>query len=135
MRWGFLFLLYATVMAMRLTWLLLALVLAALMLGVHLYALDNYLYWYYRWLDIPMHVLGGAVMAAAVIGVLRSFRPITFVLVIAAGAIGWEVFEYLFHISTGQPDYLWDTLHDIVNDAFGALVVYVVARYSVWRSR
>jgi len=120
---------------MRLHWLLGALALSLLLLGIHLYALDHYLYWYYRWLDTPVHILGGAMMGAAVVGVLRRFRPYSYVLAIAVGALGWELFEYYFGISTGQPNYVWDTAHDILNDTLGATALYILARYTVWRSR
>jgi hypothetical protein len=120
---------------MRLHWLLIALGLSAVLLIVHLYALEHHLYFYYRWFDTPMHILAGAMMGAAVIGVLLRFRPYSYMLAIAIGAIGWEVFEYAFGLSTGQPDYVWDTLHDILNDVLGAVAIYIIARYTVWRSR
>ncbi len=120
---------------MRLRWLLSAFGLATLLLAVHLYALQYYLYWYYRWLDTPIHILAGAMMGAAVIGVLLKFRPYSYLLAIAIGSLGWEWFEYLFGLSTGQPNYIWDTLHDILNDGLGAASIYILARYTVWRSR
>lgn len=119
---------------MRLPWLLVALALSFVLAGANLYALDNYLYWQYRWLDTPMHILAGIVMGAAVIGVLRKFRPYSYLVFIAVGAIGWEVFEYVFSLSTGQPNYVWDTLHDVLNDALGAILVYIIARFTIWRS-
>jgi hypothetical protein len=119
---------------MRLRWLLIAFVLALVLLGVHLYALDNFLYWYYRWLDTPMHILAGAMMGAAIIGVLLKFRPYAYIGAILVGALGWELFEYHFGISTGQPDYVLDTFHDVLNDLVGAIIMYLIARFTVWRS-
>jgi hypothetical protein len=119
---------------MRLRWLFIALGLAALLLAIHLYALEHFLYWYYRWLDTPMHILAGAMMGAAVIGVLLKFRPYSYIVAILVGALGWELFEYIFGISTGQPDYVLDTFHDILNDFAGAIIIYIIARYTVWRS-
>lgn len=120
---------------MRIHWLLAALGLALLMAAMHFYALANHLYWYYRWLDTPMHILGGAMMGAVLVGLLLRFRPYSYLFGVALGAIGWEIFEYVFGLSTGQPNYIWDTLHDVLNDALGALVVYCIARYTLWRSR
>lgn len=120
---------------MRLRWLLIALALAVVLLGIHLVALQYYLYWYYRWLDTPMHILAGAMMGAATIGVLLKFRPYAYIAVIVIGALGWEAFEYHFGISTGQPHYALDTFHDILNDFLGAIIMYLIARYTVWRSR
>ncbi|KND49989.1 MAG: putative membrane protein (4 TMH) [Parcubacteria bacterium C7867-008] len=119
---------------MRLRWLLGTLLLALILLGVHLYALQNYLYWYYRWLDTPVHILGGTMMGAFIVGVFIKYRPYTYLLGIALGAIGWELFEYYFGISTGQTRYVWDTLHDILNDVIGAVALYVLARFTIWRS-
>jgi hypothetical protein len=90
---------------MRLRWLLIALALSLVLLGIHLYALDNHLYWYYRWLDTPVHIIAGAMMGAAVVGVLLKFRPYSYMIAIAFGSIGWEAFEY------------------------------IIARYTIWRSR
>ena len=126
---------HAKVIAMRLRWLLIALGLALVLLGIHLYALDNHLYWHYRWLDTPVHILAGAMMGAAVVGVVLKFRPYSYLFAIAVGALGWELFENVFGISTGQPNYVWDTLHDILNDALGAVALYVLARFTIWRSR
>ena len=120
---------------MRLRWLLIALALSVMLLGIHLYALAHFWYWHYRWLDTPMHILAGMMMGAAIVGVLLRFRPRVYVLAIILGALGWELFEYVFGISTGQPDYVWDTIHDILNDFLGAIILYVLARYTVWRSR
>ncbi len=119
---------------MRLPWLLTALVASAVLAGLHFNALAHFWYWKYRWLDTPMHLLGGAVLAIFAVALLRSFRPFTFLALMALAAVGWEVFEYVFGISTGQPNYLLDTVHDILNDAIGASFVYVVARFTVWRS-
>src|SRR5687767_1551870 len=103
---------------MRLAWLIIALILAIALASVHLYALPHFWYWYFPWLDVPVHFLGGAFMAAAVIGTLGKFKPRTFLLVVAAGAVGWEVFE--FFINAGrEANFALDTALDLLMDAFG----------------
>lgn len=118
---------------MRLAWLFVALVLAALLAAVHLYALPHFWYWYYPWLDVPVHFLGGAFMAAAVVGVLGSYKPKTFALVVLTGAIGWELFELAINVER-EANFVLDTSLDLLMDALGAIFVYVLARLTIWRS-
>ncbi len=121
-------------MRMRLPWLFAALLTSLVLTIVNMVALQNSWYWQYRWIDTPMHLLGGAVIALFLVGLLKNFRPYVFILGIAVTAIGWEIFEYVFHISTNQPHYFLDTSHDVLNDVIGACFVYIIARLSVWRS-
>jgi uncharacterized membrane protein YeaQ/YmgE (transglycosylase-associated protein family) len=120
---------------MRLRWLITAFLLSLLLAGLHFYALANHLYWYYRWFDTPMHLIAGVMIGTIAVGILLRFRPYSYMGFIALGAIGWEVFEYSFGLSTGQPNYVWDTLHDILNDVIGGVIVYVIARFTIWRSQ
>jgi len=118
---------------MRLPWLIAALILVTALAVVHLYALPHYWYWYFPWLDVPVHFLGGAVMASAVIGVVGTFKPRTFLLLVVGGAIGWELFEYVIYVAR-EANFVFDTALDLLMDALGALAVYLVARITVWRS-
>jgi hypothetical protein len=111
-----------------------ALILSALLLALHLYALDTYFYWYYRWFDIPMHILGGVAVGAFVLAFLSSKRMVLYFPAMIAVVVGWEVFEYIGRISTGQPDYWFDTGFDIVNGLVGAAITLTVAKLSPWRS-
>lgn len=120
-------------MHLRIHWLLAALFSAGILLAAHIYALDTHLYYTYRWLDIPMHMLGGLTVGLLAIAFFDIRRPRAFLALVLAVAIGWEIFEYIFSISTGQPDYWFDTIHDIVNDMVGGIVAYALARYTVWR--
>ncbi|HEY0011144.1 MAG TPA: hypothetical protein VGB97_04550 [Candidatus Paceibacterota bacterium] len=117
---------------MRLAWLFLALVLAALLAGVHTYALTNFWYWYFPWLDVPVHFLGGAFMGAAVVGVLGTYRPKIFLLTVAAGAIGWELFELAINIGR-ESNFILDTSLDLLMDALGITATYLAARLTLWR--
>jgi hypothetical protein len=117
---------------MRLAWLLAALVLAALLAGVHLYALPHYWYWYFPWLDVPVHFLGGAFMGAAVAGVLGAYKPRTFLLVVAFGAISWELFEFSINAER-EANFILDTSLDLLMDALGITVSYAAARLTLWR--
>lgn len=117
---------------MRLAWLCIALVLAALLAGVHIYSLTNYWYWYFPWLDVPVHFLGGLFMGAAVVGFLGKAKPRTFLFVVAAGAIGWELFELIIN-SEREANFLLDTSLDLLMDTLGIVVAYLGARLTIWR--
>ncbi len=119
---------------MNMRWLLATLVLASVLAALHLYALHNYLYWHYRWFDIPMHILGGAMVGASFFAVVPYRSRTLYIAGILFVALGWEVFEYVFRISTGQPQYYFDTAHDVFNDGVGAFISYVFARKTIWRS-
>lgn len=111
---------------MRMPWLLTALVLAGVLLALHLYALATFFYWHHLWFDIPMHILGGAALAALIIAVV-GFRPWIFLFGMLVVVGGWELFENYAHISTGQLDYWFDTSYDMINGLVGAMAVFVVA--------
>ena len=118
---------------MRLSWLLTALLLAALMLGLHVFALETYFYWQYLWFDIPMHILGGAALAAFIIALIGRRRPLLLFLGMLAVVVGWEVFEYIAKIPADAEGYLHDTAFDIVNGLVGASILYAIARVQLKR--
>lgn len=118
---------------MRLTWFLLALVTCTILAGVNYVAVQNYWFWTYRWLDTPMHLLGGFALASLLVAFLFHFRPYHFLAGMVIVAVGWEVFEYALGLP--QPvNYVLDTAHDLLNDTVGASVAYLLARYTIWRS-
>jgi hypothetical protein len=125
---------HATLTVMNRKPLFFALILAALLLALHLHALDGFLYWYYRWLDIPMHILGGAALGAFLLAFFNVRHALAYFFLMFVLVIGWEVFEFIGRISTGQADYWSDTLFDVGNGILGSLLPYLVARFSLWRS-
>jgi hypothetical protein len=120
---------------MRLTWLLLALVLALVLAGVHIYAVEHFLYWKYRWFDTPMHMLGGAAIGTFTVALIGPvWRPWHYLAAVAIVFIGWEVFEAAAGIAVlPGVNYTWDTAHDILNDVLGATAVYIIARFTAWK--
>lgn len=103
---------------------------------VHLIALQLYLYWRFWWLDIPMHVLGGAVAAFGVFAFrdlslpgfgLLAKRLCLVMLFVVLVMIAWEVFEVWAGIPI-QDDYVLDTSIDLTMGFIGGLLGYVVAR-------
>lgn len=108
---------------------------AGLILSViHAIALELYLYWKFWWFDIPMHFLGGVVVALLVFAlydlkilVPRSFLTTFKVLsVVLAVAISWEVYEVMIGIPI-ESDYIFDTASDLVMGLLGGYVGYFVA--------
>lgn len=117
---------------MRYSWLLPALFLSALIAGLQFYAVNNFLYWHYPWFDVPMHLLGGVVIATVLVAFLHDFRPKLFVLFAAVIFVGWEIFELYFGLPR-ETNYFFDTALDMLNDSLGATAVYAIARTTVWR--
>lgn len=81
-----------------------------------------------------MHILGGAMVGASFFAVVPYKSVRLYIAGILLVAVGWEIFEYVFRISTGQPHYYFDTAHDIVNDCIGAFITYLVAKKTIWHS-
>ncbi len=120
-------------MSLRLKWLLFALCSAALLLVLDMWALAQSLFWTHRWIDIPMHILGGVSIGAFCVGLFGRHRPLLFVLLVALFATSWEFFEYVFGLTIEGDLYWLDTTHDLLNGAVGALAAYLVARKTLWR--
>jgi len=118
---------------MRLVWLSCALIISAGLAVLHYYALTESLYWYYVWLDVPVHFIGGLAVAMLLIGVLKVFRPWVFLVGMAAVVAGWELFELAIH-TTRETNFVFDTALDLLMGTLGALMAYILARFTLWRS-
>lgn len=101
---------------------------------LHTLSLVFSLYWVYEWLDIPMHALGGATVALGYqsrFGLTRYSDRLSFGFLGTIGAVmfvgvSWEVYEYI--VGPILPGYAIDTATDLVMDAVGACIGYVVAK-------
>lgn len=101
----------------------------------HISAITFFLYWKYWWLDIITHTLGGISVALGVM-VLQSFiirvpkRYFTMfpiILVVIFVGLLWEWYEVAFGISlVADPDFISDTIIDIVMDILGGALGYFV---------
>lgn len=109
-------------------WLFIALVLTGVMALANQYGYQHNLYTPTSWYDIPMHLLGGASISAFIIGITGKYRPWVFWGGLISVAIGWEIFEFVFNISTQRPGYWFDTIHDVVNDGIGGLCIRYISR-------
>lgn len=110
---------------------------ASTLAGIHIISLELYLYWQHLWLDIPVHMLGGATVALGVFALhdlipkfpSRLLYPIPVLLFVLMASLAWEVFE----IEVGVPiaaNFAVDTMIDLIMDMLGAVIGYVVA-YSI----
>lgn len=100
----------------------------------HYLSLEFYLYWRYLWLDMPMHFLGGTMVALGLfsareffprlpVTVLTFFATVCFVLLVA---VGWEVFEFVFGISSIEANLFRDTVTDLAMGLLGGVVGWFV---------
>lgn len=108
---------------------------AALVLAVtHYFSLELYLYWRYLWLDMPMHLLGGAVVALGYLSLRdfiprlpsRWFRPIIVVGFVFLIAVLWELFEQIIGVEFDHDRYVIDTLSDLIMGLLGGTIGYFV---------
>ena len=90
---------------------------------VQQYALEYYWYWTYWWLDIAMHLAGGVVLGLLV--TTYGSRRFVFVLggVLLIG-LAWEAFEFALGLSITEPNFVSDTVVDLVMDLLGAALAY-----------
>ena len=99
--------------------------------GLHLYFLQLFLYWEQPWLDILMHIVGGALIVITVdlIATTKLFPRYSAsyfghpVIVLIALASGWEIFRYLIATQL-LPNYVADTGLDLVVGLGSGLLTY-----------
>lgn len=122
-------------------WLVLVMVLA--ILGVHILSVDQGWYISIKWIDIPLHIAGGAWVALAFFYLqcrhvlLFSALPFLFSLIAVAGVVmlvgvAWEWFEFGFdyifvpeHAEWRAQLGLVDTMGDLLADLTGGVLVGV----------
>ncbi len=98
---------------------------------IHIIALQLFLYWKFQWFDIPMHFLGGIVVALGLFTLhdlklvikKRHLQIFPIVLLVFAVAMLWEVYELLIGIPI-ESNYVVDTLTDLSMGLLGGLVGY-----------
>jgi hypothetical protein len=91
------------------------------------------LYYELKWLDIPMHIMGGFGVVSLVAAILTYFgKPVSYLQVfiaytIAAGA--WELYEYIHDFVDYQIWNGWfDTTKDYLDGLLGASLAYLLIR-------
>ena len=103
---------------------------------LHVFATTFFLYWTYPWFDIPMHGLGGVLVAFGFLMCMSSYARrdftegllVTVVVVFSVG-VAWELFELAGGITIfGALGYVGDTARDLLMDVVGGAFGYVCAR-------
>lgn len=117
---------------MRLAWLFSALVLSALLATLQFQALEHLWYWEFPWFDTLMHFIGGLAVGTFGVAFLGSWRPWLFLAGMVGIALGWELFELVINAER-EANFAFDTALDILMDAVGMSVAYVLARFTIWR--
>ena len=103
----------------------------------HSIALEHHLYWRFLWIDMPVHMLGGAWAGLFVFWLRLLLRLTSSIAWGVAGAlvfgVAWEIFE----VAAGLPresSYALDTSLDLLMDALGGALAGFCAMY-YWRRR
>lgn len=103
----------------------------------HVLAVIFYLYWFYWWFDIPLHLLGGLCVGFFSIWAFVSYAEDRYeinytrlLLSALAGAfmvgVAWELFEYVQGIDFNSiGSYPLDTLKDMFMDLCGGYFSYL----------
>lgn len=118
---------------MRLRWLIAAFFFCTALAAFNAWAIHELIYWRFVWFDVFMHFLGGVALATLAVGILRRRQPLSFAVFLAIAFVAWEVFEYVFGVPR-ESNYQFDTALDILMDTLGAIFVYIVARFSLWKA-
>lgn len=114
----------------------------ATLAALHLVFVTFSVYDHLDWLDILVHLFAGAVVGLGLLSLsdfsvryLRHLRQHT----VSGGllffiVLAWEVFGYLYLGSSARPDYLSDTIVDIVAGLGGGIIgLYIGRRLAVIR--
>lgn len=108
---------------------------ASVLAAVHVLSLQFFLYWRYLWLDIPVHILGGAVVALSIFVPYdfgaplpkRWLNPVPVLLLVLLVALSWEVYEIMIGVPFG-PDHAADTFSDLGAGLLGGIAGYFMAK-------
>ena len=121
------------------TWFL---ILGTVLAVLHATALTLYLYSFYWWFDVVMHLLGGAVVVLGLgalgdlgriraerwLAPLPAFGLLVFVMVV------WEAFEYVVRVTRAE-HFVLDTVSDLIFGFIGGVIGLFIARQFLLTSR
>lgn len=93
----------------------------------------THLYYELKWLDIPMHIMGGFGVASLAVAVAEYYkRPVTLwklVLAYVVVAVAWEAYEYVHDVITNSEWNGWvDTIKDFIDGAIGTGIAYILVK-------
>jgi ABC-type enterochelin transport system permease subunit len=104
----------------------------------HYFALKNSWYWTFRWLDIPVHVVGGFWVSLTVLWIclkikhidsINGYKKKALIVMLSSVlivAIFWEIFELVSGVtSLHNVGYWQDSLSDISNSFVGGIIAFL----------
>jgi hypothetical protein len=115
----------------KILWLSLVLTMVAAI--AHFSALEFYLYWRFFWFDIIVHLIAGAGVGCLAywlgeeisILIKRNLsltqKRLIYLGLALVVSIGWEVFEYYFHLTDSRLRFVWSSGKDFIDSMAGAL--------------
>lgn len=119
-----------------------ALLLAFGLVFLYLYTLRFHLQFFYPWIEIPLHILGGMVAGIVTYYInliaegdrfdrCKDVRPYIISIFLSAFIVGvmWELYEILLGFS--ETLNMWNTLNDLFFDMLGAGFIAYWARRSI----
>lgn len=122
---------------MQISLITILLFISVLTLGIiHNVALELFLYWRYPFLDLPVHMLGGAIIvlflfALPTMGINIPPRYLTLksvLLTVLIIGLFWEVFEMVARIPVIGENFQFDTTLDLISDVIGGAIGFYVAK-------
>lgn len=110
-----------------------------LLIGVfHYLSMQYSWYWIYKWIDVPIHFLGGfwfsltslwiSLKVKHIDNILGYKKKALFVMLISVLiiAVFWELFELIFNITSIHSIGYWqDSLSDILNGFLGGMIAFL----------
>jgi len=100
----------------------------------YVYVLQNDLFFFHPWLDIPLHITGGFILALVSLlvmlmkvpdeerGSLSSRQIFWAIYITLVVGVFWEYYEYWFKLYETNVHLTIDTLSDIGNDFIGGVL-------------
>ncbi len=100
---------------------------------LYVYVLQNDLFYFHPWIDIPFHIGGGIIIALLMVLIvlfrhsdleILTLRHFWFQALWGTMMIGvvWEYYEYWFKLNGSAVNVTIDTLSDLLNDFIGATI-------------
>jgi hypothetical protein len=114
----------------KISFLLLILGVALVLMVYHAIATKLHLYWTTNWIDVPAHVLGGVLSGLIIFFTISLLNRKTtpFGILFFSFFIGmfWELFEWKAGLIALTDSFFWiDTTGDIIADLIGAYISYL----------
>lgn len=95
-------------------------ILVSIISALHYFALANYWYFIFPWLDLIMHFLGGLFISLSVLFLFEIKRVyLISILSVLIVSIFWELFEH--SLGVFKDDYVLDTVVDFIMGVLGAV--------------